>query len=461
MNVTDYRDGRARAWHRQNRRRASARAAALGSMLAGALVGLCGLCGCAQILGIDDLSTGGRDAAPPSTPDALSIDSGLDTTCSDGVVPDGTGATPIDTEAAGDDFTASCGAGGSPDRMLVWTAPVTDYYVFDTFGSGFDTVLGLYAECAGEELACSNNVGELGQSEVVRKFEVGREALILVDGANGDRGQGVLNIQRVTCPDADLEGQVFPVELSTRGFGDDASFACGGNGQEDRAYHWVAPQDGLYYFRVTAETFTPALTLLDGPRCGDRVLGCGGAQVPAFGAEVVRYVRAGQPVSLVVDGVDGSGLFTLDIARKDDQTCSEAELTGDGASLQDDFTGRSLAPSCGFARQSSEGGTLYEVPDRVYALTVPAVSGGCFGDCIVTVSAPQQVALYALEGDQCAGAEVGCQVAQFDPPGAPATASLAFPRAAEDTRYTVVVADVSDRDGGGFTLSTECVTACP
>jgi hypothetical protein len=443
---------------RRNRYLASARAFALESALVGSLVALCG---CASILGIDDVSTGGRDAATPdaSTSDALSIDSGLDTSCTDGVILDGTGTTPIDTEAAGDDFTASCGGGGTADRMLVWTAPVTDYYVFDTFSSTFDTVLGLYAECAGEEFGCSNNVGDLGQSELVHKFEAGRQALILVDGANGDSGQGVLNIQRVTCPDSDLEGQVFPVELTTRGFGDDFSSACGGSGQEDRAYHWVAPQDGIYYFRVTAESFTPALTLLDGPRCDDRILGCGGAQVPAFGAEIVRFVYAGQPVSLVVDGVDGSGLFTLEIARKDDQSCSEAVLSDGSGPLQDDFTGRTLAPSCGFARQSDGIGGIYEVPDRVYTLTVHAAPEGCFGQCSVEVSAPQQVALYALEGDQCGGAEVGCQVAQLM--GGTATASLEFPRAADDTRYTVVVADVNEIDGGGFTLSTVCDIACP
>jgi hypothetical protein len=445
---------------RRNRRLAGARAIVLGSALAGALVALCG---CAKILGIDELSSNGPDAAvsDASTSDAGPIDSGLDTTCSDGVIPDGTGTTPIDTEAAGDDFTASCGGGGNADRMLVWTAPVTDYYVFDTFGSSFDTVLGLYAECAGEEFACSNNVGELGQSEVVHKLDAGQQALILVDGANGDSGQGVLNIQRVTCPDADLEGQVFPVELTTRGFGDEHASACGGDGQEDRAYHWVAPQDGLYYFRVTAETFTPALTLLDGPRCDDRLLGCGGAQVPAFGAEIVRFLRARQPVSLIVDGVDGSGLFTLDIARKGDQTCSESVLPAEDGLVQDDFDGRTLAPSCGFARQSDNNGDIYEVPDRVYTLAVPGVPPGCFGVCSVEVSAPQQVALYALEGDQCGGAEVGCEVARLDPGGGPATARIELPRAAEETRYTVVVADVSELDDGGFTLATACDQICP
>jgi hypothetical protein len=424
-------------------------------------VALAALSGCAQILGIDDLS-GARDAAPP--PDDFfppPIDSGVDTTCSDGVVPIGTGSTPIDTEAAGNDFTASCGGESSPDQMLVWTAPVTDYYTFDTFGSGFDTVLGLYAECAGEEFACSNNVGELGQSEVVRKFEGGQQALVLIDGTTGDSGQGSLNIQRVTCPDADLEGQAFPVELTTLGFGNDFSSGCGGADHEDRAYHWVAPQDGLYYFRATSDSFTPAITLLDGPRCTDRVLACGGAQVNAYGAEIVRFLSARQAVSVVVDGVDGSGLFTLDIALTANQVCSEAVLSAEGAALDDDFTERTLAPSCGFARQSGSFGQLYDVPDKVYTLIVPPAGGGCFGDCGVTVTAPQEFVLYGVETEQCGGAELGCLLAPLDGTTPTTTASISFPRGAEERRHTVVVADRSELDSGGFHLETFCSLACP
>jgi hypothetical protein len=429
-------------------------------VLAGAFVALVALGGCAQILGIDELSGGGGDAAPPPDAIPVPIDAGIDTSCSDGVILDGVGTTSIDTEAAGNDFTASCGGESSPDQMLVWTAPITDYYVFDTFGSGFDTVLGLYAECAGQEFACSNNVGDLGQSEVVRKFLAGQQALVLVDGTTGDSGQGVLNIQRVTCPDTDVEGQTFPVELTTRGFGDDTSSQCGGVGQEDRAYHWAAPQDGLYYFRVTSESFTPALTLIEGPRCADRVLACGGAQVGTYGAEIVRFVRAGQPVSLVVDGVDGSGLFTLDIALTANQTCSEAVVMAATEPFDDDFTERSLAPSCGFARQSGSFGQLYEVPDKVYTLIVPPVDGSCVGDCGVAVTSPQEFVLYGLEGEQCGGAEVGCQLAQLN--GNPtATASLSFPRGTEEARYTFVVADRSELDGGGFHVESFCSLACP
>jgi hypothetical protein len=438
-----------------NRRALAVHSLALGGALAA-------LGGCAQLLGIDDLS-GARDAAPPPDEFSTDIDADVDTTCSDGVVPGGgTGTTPIDTEAAGNDFTASCGGESSPDQMLLWTAPITDYYVFDTFGSSFDTVLGLYAECAGEEFACSNNVGELGQSEVVRKFEGGQRALVLVDGAAGDSGQGALNIERVTCPDADVEGLVFPVELSTLGFGNDFAFPCGGIDHEDRAYHWVAPADGLYYFRATSDTFTPALTLLDGPRCSDRVLGCGGAFFGPYGAEVVRYLSARQAVSVVVDGVNGAGLFTLDIGLTPDQSCSEAVIMAAGEPIVDDFTERTLAPSCAFARQSDSDMQLYEAPDKVYTLVVPAVPPECFGECGVTVTSPQEIVLYGVETEQCGGAEVGCQLALFDGTGANTTASIAFPRAAEETRHTVVVADRSELDGGGgFRVETFCSLACP
>lgn len=426
-------------------------------VLGGVLVALGG---CAQILGIDDLSSGQRDAAPPGDAAPPPLDSGLDTSCADGVVAASTGTTPIDTEAAGNDFTAGCGGESSPDRMLVWTAPVTDYYVFDTFGSSFDTVLGLYAECAGEEFACSNNVGDIGQSEVVRKFEAGQQALVLIDGTAGDSGQGSLNIQRVTCPDLDLEGQTFPVELTTLGFLDDASSLCGGAGHEDRAYHWVAPQDGLYYFRVTSNSFTPAIELRDGPRCDDRLLACGGAQVKEYGAEIVRFLRARQPVTLIVDGVDGAGLFTLDIALTADQTCSEAVIMAATEPFDDDFTERTLAPSCGFARQAGSTGGLYEVRDRVYTLIVPPVSGSCFGACGITVTSPQEFVLYGVESEQCGGAEIDCQLAQTMD-GVQPTASISFPNGAEETRYTVVVADRNDLDGGGFHVESFCSLACP
>jgi hypothetical protein len=419
------------------------------------------LSGCAQLLGIDELGQGGRDAAPPDArpPIDAPIDAiPIDTTCNEGPATDGTGATIIDTDPAGNEFTATCGGESSPDQMLLWTAPVTDYYVFDTFGSGFDTVLALFDQCGGNELACSNNVGDAVQSELVYKLVQGQQALVLVDGAAGDSGQGTLNIQRVACPDSDLEGQTFPLELSTLGFGDDQS-ACGGAGQEDRAYHWVAPADGLYYVRATSESFTPVVSLLDGPRCTDRVLGCNPAVSGQYGAEVVRFLRAGQSVSIVVDGTDGAGLFTLDIGLKADQQCPESELI-DGT-FSDDFTAPTLSSSCGATRTSGFFGELYEVPDKVYFFSTPGFGPGCGGSCTVSITAPQSVVLYAIEGNECSGAEIECKVLTVDAATNQAAGSISLPIGAEARFYTVVVADrfVNDQ-GAGFTVTFSCAAVC-
>jgi hypothetical protein len=423
--------------------------------------------GCAQILGIDELQSD-RDAAPPDTIPAIidagidaAIDAGIDTTCSEGTIETGTGGTTFDTAPAGNEFAATCGGESSPDQMLLWTAPVTDYYSFDTFGAGFDTVVALFEECGGAELACSNNVGDVSQSELVHKFVQGQQALLLIDGAAGDSGQGVLNVQRVTCPDTDIEGQAFPLELSTLGFGDDLTSQCGGAGQEDRAYHWVAPADGLYYFRATAESFRPVVSLLDGPRCSDREIACDAAVNRDYGAEAVRFLRTGQSVSVVVDGIDGAGLFTLDIGLKADQQCPEATLE-DVADQSGAFTAPTLSASCAPTRTTGFFADLYEVPDRVYSFEMFGLAGpGCGGGCSITVTSEQAFVLYGLEGNDCGGAEVACLLAEPNEVGDTATATLSLSAGDEATFYTIVVADRFGNDpDAGFVIEVQCFAVC-
>lgn len=441
--------------------------AASGIALAGAVL----LAGCAQILGIDELSPGSRDAAPDAGPpgppgDAAPPDSSVDTSCREGAATNGTGATMLDTEPAGDEFEATCGGETSADQMLVWTAPVTDYYVIDTFGSSFDTVLAVFDECGGQELACSNNVGDSAQSEVVQKLRQGQPALVLVDGSAGDSGQATLNIQRVTCPDADLEGQTFPVELSTLGFGDDFSSPCGGAGQEDRAYHWVAPADGLYYFRAASETFIPVVTLIDGPRCTDRVLACNPAANGAYGAEAVRFLRAGQQVSVVVDGLasgtggtGGAGVFTLDIGIKQGDQCPETALMS--GSFSDLFTAPTLSASCQPSRQNGNFGELYEVPDKVYTMHLDGFGVGCANFCNVTVRSERPVVLYVLEGTDCGGAELQCVVADIPPAGGMAEATVELRASGDvDADYTVVIADRFKDNVNAYQVDVVCSAIC-
>jgi hypothetical protein len=425
------------------------------------------LAGCSQILGIEPLSERPADGGPVDAPvdarriDAGPIDAGIDTTCSEGAIENATGATPIDTAPAGNDLGATCGGETSPDQILVWTAPVTDYYVFDTFGSGFDTVLALFDECGGAELACSNNVGNQGQSEVVHKFRQGEQALVLVDGSAGDSGQGTLNIAPVTCPEADLEGQTFPLELTTLGSSDDFSSQCGGVDQEDRAFHWVAPADGLYYFHVTSGSFRPTIALLDGPRCTDRVLGCSPSFDGPRGAEVVRFLRAGEPVTVVVDGMEGAGLFNLDIGIKEGGTCPAGELVP-FLGVVESFTPRTLAPSCDTTRHVSSFGAELDTLDRAYVLTVPGTSEGCSRHCSVTAETEDEaIVLYLLEGGDCGGAELQCVKAFNDGASTTARATLDFPFITETTVFTVVAADVFPFSGNDeLQISVECFEAC-
>jgi hypothetical protein len=431
------------------------------------------LAGCAQLLGIDELGSGGRDGGPPDAAppgvliDGAPPDSSVDTSCSEGAATSGTGSTALDTEPAGNEFFATCGGESSPDQMLVWTAPVTDYYILDTFGSGFDTVLAVFDECGGQELACSNNVGDSAQSEVVQKLYQGQPALVLVDGAAGDSGQAALNIQRVTCPDSDLEGLTFPVELSTLGFGDDFTPPCGDATGEDRGYHWVAPADGLYYFRATSDTFTPVVTLLDGPRCTDRVLACNLASSGTYGAEAVRFLRAGQRISVIVDGrskdgndTGGAGLFTLDIGIKEGDQCPETTLVG-GAPFADQLTAPTLSSSCGFTRQSGNFGELYEVPDKVYTMHLDGLGVSCRNTCNITVRSDAPVVLYTLEGNDCGGAEIECKISQVPAAGGLAEATVSLSANGEvDADYTIVIADRFKDGSDTYDIEVSCSAVC-
>ncbi|RLB45231.1 MAG: hypothetical protein DRJ42_30410, partial [Deltaproteobacteria bacterium] len=81
--------------------------------------------------------------------------------CTEMPAAEGTGVIARgNTVGAGNDFSASCAAGGdvAPDVGFRWTAPASGTYRFDTFGSGFDTQLIALASCdGGVELGCNDD----------------------------------------------------------------------------------------------------------------------------------------------------------------------------------------------------------------------------------------------------------------------------------------------------------------
>ncbi len=423
--------------------------------------------GCGKILGIEDTSFGGDDDVAidasvstdaPSAIDAAPPDAGF--VCADDTFDPAVGMKDLNNETAADDVALSCGDSSSLDVLFGWTAPVTDYYVFDTFGSEFDTVVGLLDGCGGTELACNQNAGTSAQSEIVRKFEAGQSALVVVDGFAGDSGNGTLSVSRVDCPDLDLEGLTFPLTLSTAGFGDDFAGACGGAGNDDRAYHFVPEVDGLYRIRAVSDVFRPTVNLFLGPRCGGPSLGCNASGTLGAGAEVVRRLLAGEVVGIEVDGVNGQGTYDIDIALQDGPACPETQLPVGTGLPGETLTERSLAPSCGFASNEGPFGGIEELPDHTYRVDVDSVGVGCFGDVVVTVTAAEPHLLYALDQGDCGGREIGC--VQATGGGGVFTAQLGLPASqTENLSYTVVVArSVPDIGDSTYEISSEVVIAC-
>tara|TARA_R110002096_G_scaffold433887_5_gene653999 strand:- start:135348 stop:136616 length:1269 start_codon:yes stop_codon:yes gene_type:complete len=403
--------------------------------------------GCAQLLGFDEVTAAGdaADAAPDAMVDPLA--------CALEEIAPALGTSTGNTEAASNERDLSCGSANSNDLLLGWRAPVTDYFVFSTAGSNFDTVLALYDGCEGGELVCNNNTGKASESEIVVKLEQDRDVLIAIDGFAGDTGDVSLAVERVSCPDSDLEGQTFPLSLTTSGFGDDFENTCGGSLQQDRAYHYVAPADGHYAFTAIGDGYSAVVSLIDGARCEDRELGCNAAFKADYTAEVVRKLDAGQAVSVYVDGVDGAGNFELDI-QPVAIACSETTLQH-GSNVLGDYETRSMSSSCSSVDISNGVNIQQEMNDKTYQVEIEKAPLGCSGNCSLTITANGQFSAALLEGPNCSGAEEQCML------GGPGTVSLSVPvDDSEDKTKTLIVTDQDPTNPDGFTVEMFCAIAC-
>jgi hypothetical protein len=102
-----------------------------------------------------------------------------------------------DTSLATDQHAGGCGGQASPDDMYRFIAPGPGLYRFHTFGSAFDTVLYVWDECDGPEIACSDDANFELQSEVVVALEGGDHVWVFVDGVGGAAGLYQLNVQKL------------------------------------------------------------------------------------------------------------------------------------------------------------------------------------------------------------------------------------------------------------------------
>lgn len=220
----------------------------------------------------------------------------------------------------GDAFSLTCGGVGGSDLAVLWTAPFTGRFQFDTIGSNFDSLLGIIdGSCFGQELACDDDSGGTLQSLLQVDLVAGQAITVVVDSFGQSVGEVALNITEVPpvdeCPDAFFDPIVpLVIDGQTLGASDIRAGSCGGADSPDIEALWIAPFDGLFAFQVVEADFDPVVYLRDAACDGPEIV-CNDDSNGLFPA-VAAPLFAGQAVVIVVDGVGGqAGKFLLEITE--------------------------------------------------------------------------------------------------------------------------------------------------
>ncbi|MDM8537731.1 hypothetical protein QUF70_13320, partial [Desulfobacterales bacterium HSG17] len=159
---------------------------------------------------------------------------------------------------------------GGTSVWWTWSAPETGYYTFDTNGSGFYTVLGIYTgstpanltEVQGRE----NSQDPYGRSSYTFSAQAGIQYYIAVDGWYGASGNIILNWEKYNddIDDADIltgfSGRTYGSnEYATKEIGEPDHAA--GQGGKSIWWLWKAPETGFYYFDTTGSDFDTLLAV--------------------------------------------------------------------------------------------------------------------------------------------------------------------------------------------------------
>ncbi|WP_437279539.1 MXAN_6577-like cysteine-rich protein [Sorangium sp. So ce375] len=218
----------------------------------------------------------------------------------------------------------SCGLSNAPDMIYRFTAPADGLYIFNTFGSTFDTVLQVLNEsCSGMPLGCNDNT-DGQQSRVTLRLAAGQTVLVVVDGRGTSSGDYVLQVDRFTgpgtCATAIDLGAGLPVTRTgtTRGQPDAVRPKCvsaTSASSPETVFTYTAPVRGTYIINTVGSSFNTVLHVHTAGCSGNEVK-CNDDITGSRASRVELELAARQVITVVVDGVDGaSGDFTLNIAR--------------------------------------------------------------------------------------------------------------------------------------------------
>ncbi|MGK4007578.1 MXAN_6577-like cysteine-rich protein [Sorangium sp. So ce1036] len=340
-----------------------------------------------------------------------------------------------DTALLGDGITPICGHTGSPDAAYTFTAPAEGVYVFDTFGSAYDTLLELRdGGCDGAVLACNDDAQGRPQSRITERLTAGQTVVALVDGAGGESGPFTLNISAWApppCPIVELGPSISQsVEGTTSGFDDHLAPPCNPGRSPEVSHSFTAPVAGRYTFDTLGSSFDAVLHVHDGG-CAGPLLGCNEDAPTGDHAEVTLPLAEGQTVYVIVDGVHGQeGAYTLNVHGVPAPSCPAHALGSMVPQTVEGTTaglGDFVRAPCGTAGGAEETYSFTAPSDGVYVFDT-------FGSSFDTI-------VHVHDGT-CGGASLACN------DNAPGSASrVAVPLVAGQA--VVVVVDGSGASASG------------
>ncbi len=166
-------------------------------------------------------------------------------------------------------------AAGAVSLWWEWTAPVSAPVNLDTAGSGYDTVLSVFAGTAPGSLvpvAGNDDDGALRTSRVAFAAVAGTTYQISVDGKGGGAGLTLLNVGIVPGNDrfaaaAPLVGRSVLVNANNAQTAREADEPriLGSAGGRSLWYRWTAPASGPFQLSLVSDDLDPLVAVYSGP----------------------------------------------------------------------------------------------------------------------------------------------------------------------------------------------------
>jgi hypothetical protein len=346
-----------------------------------------------------------------------------------------------------------------------WVAPSDGAVAIDTFGSNFDTVLGVYTGATVEGLTVVASNDQAGGNQSAVRFGViaGRTYMIAVDGWSGSRGNVALHLLLSGKPANDDFASAEELSGPQASATGDTSGAVSEPGEPGAGwypahasvwYSWTAPETAGATIDTAGSGFNTVLAVYTGTTVSGLVSVASNddASSATKTSRVAFRAIAGTTYRIAVDGSSGAfGEVKLNLRTRappaNDQFSNAVALPGDG----------SVAASGFIDGASTEIGepshhSYYAPRSSVwYSWTAPKS-----GSLTIRATADFDSVVAAYTGTQVGGLTRVANQAQYPPPGA----NQIRLRVSAGTTYRIAV-DSLGTASGDFSLTLALVDSPP